>query len=260
MKCAIATIAIGENHQSAYETIFKPSVQRYADRHGYDLIVFPDYIGDDKYRDLRFVTFMKMLLPYSEAIRGYDKVMVLDVDILVNAKTPPFHTIDTGGKIGVVDEWCQPSREERVKFQIINGLETSAREYYALADFRLESEILINSGVFICTPRVHGAFFRDIVGRHIEMQGRHPRGLHFEQAMFGYELQTNDLAHLLPGAWNRLWPHHRRTAKWNAPDRAADVAQRWSDLKRFREVFDTSYLLHMTGGQDHDLAFMSRNR
>jgi hypothetical protein len=39
MKCAIATVAIGEDHQSAYAAIFKPSVQRYVARHQYDLIV-----------------------------------------------------------------------------------------------------------------------------------------------------------------------------------------------------------------------------
>ena len=259
MKCAIATVAIGENHQSAYAAIFKPSVERYVARHGYDLVVFNDYIGGDHHRDPSLISFMKMLVPYHEAVRSYDLLMVLDVDILISAKTPPFHALDLGAKIGVVDEWCQPSREERVKFQAINGLETSTREYYRLAGFALESEILINSGMFICAPRVHGAFFRDIVARHTETQRGHPRGAHFEQAMFGYELQTNDLAHLLPIAWNRLWPHHRRTAKW-ARRRGPQCRRAMADLKRFREVFDASFLLHMTGGLDHDLAFVSRNR
>lgn len=259
MKCAIATVAIGENYQSSYAAIFRPSVQRYVARYGYDLVVFTDYLGDHQHRDSRLVTFMKMLVPYHEAVQSYDLLMVLDVDILISAKAPPFPMLDIGAKVGVVDEWCQPSREERVKFQVTNGLETRPRDYYRRAGFELESEILINSGVFVCSPRVHGAFFRDVVARHIETQRSHPRGNHFEQAMFGYELQTNDLAHLLPIAWNRLWPHHRLTAKWGAPART-DVHERWSDLKRFREVFDASFLLHMTGGLDHDLAFLSRNR
>jgi hypothetical protein len=253
MKCAIATVAIGETYQSSYAAIFKPSVQRYVARYGYDLVVFTDYIGDPTHRDSR-------LVPCHEAVRNYDLLMVLDVDILISGKAPPFHTLDMGAKIGVVDEWCQPSCEERVRFQVTNGLETSPREYYRGAGFELESKILINSGVFVCSPSVHGAFFRDVVARYTVTQRTHPRGVHFEQAMFGYELQTNDLAHLLPIAWNRLWPHHRLTAKWGAPARTDDVVGRWSDLKRFREVFDASFLLHMTGGLDHDLAFLSRNR
>ena len=163
MKCAIATVAIGEDYQSSYTSIFKPSVQRYVDRYKYDLFVFNDYIGDREHRDPHLVTFMKMLVPYHEAVRGHDLLMVLDVDILIGAKAPPFHALDIGSKIGVVDEWCQPTREERVKFQVANGLETSASDYYHLAGFALESEILINSGMFICAPRKHAAFFREIV-------------------------------------------------------------------------------------------------
>jgi hypothetical protein len=78
--------------------------------------------------------------------------------------------------------------------------------------------------------------------------------------MFGYELLRNDLVHLLPVEWNRLWPHHRRTLRWGTPVGNHNVVERWSDLERFREVFDASFLLHMSGGLDHDLAFISRNR
>jgi hypothetical protein len=260
MKCAIASVAIGEDYQSAYATIFKPSVQRYVAKHDYDLIVFTDYIGDHEHRDPRFGTFMKMLVPYHESVRNYDSLMVLDVDILINAEAPPFHALDIGRKIGVVDEWCQPSPEERVKFQVVNGLEGRAREYYRRAGFELESEILINSGMFVCSPHLHGAFFRDIVARHTEAHRSHPLGVHFEQAMFGYELQTNGLANLLPAEWNRLWPQYRRTLNWGQRAEPSNVTERCRDLKRFREVFDASFLLHMTGGLDHDLAFLSRNR
>ena len=132
----------------------------------------------DDLRDPGLISFMKMLVPYHKAVRSHDLLMVLDVDILISAKTPPFHALDLGARIGVVDEWCQPSREERVKFQAINGLEPSPREYYRLAGFAMESEILINSGMFICAPHDHGAFFRDIVARHTETQRGHPRGIH----------------------------------------------------------------------------------
>jgi hypothetical protein len=259
MKCAIATVAIGQDYQSSYAAVFRPSVERYVARHGYDLVLFTDYLGEPRHRDPRLITFMKILAPYHEAVLGYDLLMVLDVDILINARAPPFHALEIGSNIGVVDEWCQPSPEERMNFQMTNGLETSARDYYRLAGFNLESEILINSGMFVCAPVIHSPFFRDIVARYSETQRSHPRGPHFEQAMFGYELKTNGLAHLLPIKWNCIWPHYRRSAKWGAPAQT-DTIERWADVKRFREVFDATYLLHMTGGLDHDLAFLCRNR
>jgi hypothetical protein len=260
MKCAIATVAIGQNHQSAYAAIFRPSVERYVARHGYDLVVFDDYLADPQATGAPVVNFEPLRVPFHERVYGYDRVMVLDVDVLISAKAPPFHTLDLGTKIGVVDEWCQPSREERHKFQLINGLVPTAREYHALGGFAIDSERVINGGMFICVPRVHGVLFRHLVAQHIETQRVSTWGTQFEQAMLSFELQTRDLGQFLPTLWNCLWPHHRRTAKWGAPTATTGARERWDDLKRFREVLDANFVLHMTGGLDHDLAFVSRNR
>jgi hypothetical protein len=78
--------------------------------------------------------------------------------------------------------------------------------------------------------------------------------------MLSFELQTRGLAQFLPTSWNCLWPHHRRTAKWGAPAPTTGARERWDDLKRFRQVLDANFLVHMTGGLDHDLAFVSRDR
>lgn len=259
MICAIATLAIGENHQSAYEAIFKPSVERYVARHGYDLIVFDENIGEYEQRDPSLFSLMKLLAPCHPDVQGYDLLMVLDVDVLISSAAPPFHLLDLDGKIGVVDEWCQPSQQERLSFQQINGLERSARKYHHLAGFELESDVLINSGMFICQPRRHRQFFHDIFEHHKDRQRGHPRGIHFEQAMFSYELQVNGLAHLLPTAWNCLWSCHRRTQKWGPVRQPYDATERHADLRQFRKVLGENYLVHMTGGLDHDLAFVSRN-
>jgi hypothetical protein len=260
MKCAIATVAIGENHQSAYAAIFKPSVERYVAQQGYDLVVFDDYLADPEDIGAPEISFEPLRVPFHERVRSYDRLLVLDVDVLISPKAPPFHELDLGAKIGVVDEWCQPSREERQRFQIANGLVPTARGYHARCGFAIDSESVINGGMFICAPRVHGALFRHLVAQHIETQRGHPLGAQFEQAMLSFELQTRGLAQFLPTSWNCLWPQHRRTAKWGPPRPNAGVRERWDDLKRFREVLDANFLVHMTGGLDHDLAFVSRNR
>jgi hypothetical protein len=258
MKCAVATLAIGEDFLSSYARIFRPSAERYVARHGYDLIVINDYFDGPLFRDPRLINFQKMLLPCHEALRQYDLLMVLDADILITPSAAPFHALEIGSAIGVVDEWSQPSREKRRTFQSVNGFETTASAYYRLAGIASDSEIVINGGMFICSPPRHGPFFRDIVARHSGTQRTHPRA-HFQQAMFSHELLTNRLAHLLPPTWNRLWPLHRPMIRWGSRS-PGDVAGRLSDLKRFREVFDTTFLLHMAGGLDHDLAFLCRNR
>jgi len=258
MRYAIATVALGENHQSAYASIFRPSVERYVARHGYDLVVLQESLrGLD---EQPVIPFEPLRVPFHERFRDYDRVMVLDVDVLISAGAPPFHTLDLGERIGVVDEWCQPTREQRREFQRINGLPLTASDYHAKAGFALDSESVINVGMFICSPRLHGEFFREVVLRYAEMQRGHPWGAQFEQAMLSFEFQTRGLAQFLPTAWNCLWPQHRRTMTWGGPAPNTSARERLAELQRFRAVLDANFLVHLTGGLDHDLAFVSRNR
>jgi hypothetical protein len=258
MRYAIATVALGENHQSAYAAIFRPSVERYVARHGYDLVVLEESLREPDEEPV--ISFEPLRVPFHKRLRDYDRVMVLDVDVLISAGAPPFHTLDLGEQIGVVDEWCQPTREERLEFQRVNGLPLTASAYHAMGGFALDSDCLINGGMFICSPRLHGALFRDLVFKYAEIQRRHPWGLQFEQAMLSFELQTRGIAQFLPTAWNCLWPQHRRTMIWGGPALNTSARERWADLRRLHNVLDTNFLVHMTGGLDHDLAFVSRNR
>src|SRR5262249_18101933 len=84
MTDAIATVVIGTTYRQAYERIFRPSVQLYAARHGYELLLLDDYSGDEAFRAPDFISFMKMLLPYHPAAQHFHRLMVLDADILIH--------------------------------------------------------------------------------------------------------------------------------------------------------------------------------
>ncbi|MCW5718038.1 MAG: hypothetical protein KIS68_09445 [Bauldia sp.] len=259
MKCAIATVAIGENHRSAYAAVFRPSVERYAMRHGHDLVVFEDSLSrEPDRRDLAM--FEKLRVPFDERVAGFDRVMVLDVDVIVSARAPPLDSLDLRGRIGIVDEWCQPSEAGHRAFQELNGLPVSASDYHALAGFTIDTGRVLNSGMFVFSPAQHGPLFRELVAVHAEAHRNHPRGPHYEQSMLSYELQRRGLAELVPTAWNCLWPLHRRSPRWGPPDPGLGAAERWADLRHFRGVVDANFFVHMAGGLDHDLAYLSRHR
>src|SRR5690606_23957603 len=137
-------------------------------------------------------------VPFDGRVSRYDHVMVLDVDVLVSAVAPPFHTLGLGGTIGIVDDWCQPSVAELERGQAENGLVSSARAYHALAGFEIDTPSVLNSGMFIVSPSLHNAFFRGLVDDHAELHARHPIGPHFEQAALSFELQRRELAAILP--------------------------------------------------------------
>ncbi len=155
MKAAIATVVIGESYRRHYAQIFQPSVQRYAKRHGYDLLLFDQYLCAPELRHSSTVDFTKLLIPVQPAVQAYERLMVLDADILIHRDTLPFDALELDTGIGIVDEWSQPTPAERVAYQQALGLETRPRDYYALAGFTLETNVVLNGGMFICSPACH---------------------------------------------------------------------------------------------------------
>jgi hypothetical protein len=113
---------------------------------------------------------------------------------------------------------------------------------------------MVNSGMFLCCPARHADFFRDVTQRRFAARQNYPPDFHhYEQAVFGYELQLAGLVRLLPAAWNRLWMLHR-------PTMAPGAAARMACFRHFLAIRDQSFMLHMVGGHDHDFAFAVRNR
>src|SRR5215467_6302438 len=162
MTSAIATVVIGDEYRRHYEKIFMPSVQRYADRFGYELVQIYQPLCPKEWQHPSTITFNKLYIPFQPEMRAFERLMVLDADILVHPSTSPFTDLELDGGIGVVDEWSQPSVEEGIKFQQKHGRETHPEEYYALAGFSVKIGHAVNSGMFICSPRKHGEFFADI--------------------------------------------------------------------------------------------------
>ena len=157
------------------------------------------------------------------------------------------------GGIGVVDEWSQSTPAERATYQQAFGFETTARDYYALAGFTLDTSVVPNSGMFICSPASHRRFYTDLSRQWAASQFNHPRGFHYEQSVFGFALQQAGLQRLLPAAWNRIWPLYRSRE-------TASPAARLRAFRRFTEVYADSFLLHLVSGQDHDFAYLLRDR
>ena len=249
MKIAIFTICIGDTYKQQYESIFKPSVEKYCNKYNYDLHVISDFIGESKYRNKSFISFMKMIVPYTEKAKEYDLIMVLDADILINDNTPPFHTLDFGDKIAVVDEYTQPSYEERLEIQRKNGWEVGADEYYKCCNLIIDTKHMINSGMFICKPSIHEYFFKDLVLNYIDKQYNHPRGFHYEQSVFGYEVQKQNLYFILDNKWNKLWNYYKKSESENGPL-----------FKQFYIFYNDSYFLHMAGHVDYNSAYIFRNK
>lgn len=236
MKVAIFVVCIGSEYKKHYMNIFYPFTVQYCRKHNYDLHVIDCYIGHPEHHQPSCIHMMKWLAPITDLAFRYDRVMVIDADIIINPiLTPPIHTLELDGKIGVVDEFSQPTVEKRLEIQRKNKWELTATEYYKTNGFDIDTKMLFNSGMCICEPKIHFPVFQEIASYMEAQMGF----VQFEQRIFGYVLQKNNIYKVLPNEWNTLW--------FFARDKGGK--------QELKDVAKSKYLLHMTSGIDHDLVY-----
>jgi hypothetical protein len=242
MKYAVVTIAIGKPYIEKYNHHFRKNTEAYCKRNGYDLVLITEYLLPSKYPIYPFVNIMKWTLPYRTELQQYDRIMIVDADILLTPGCIPFHTIELNGKIGVVDEYSQPSPSMRIDIQRACGYETSASEYYKKhTGLTFETTRVLNGGLYICSPAIHGPFFKTIFEANVDGTFTCPgHPYHYEQGMFGYELQTRQMYKLLDNSWNCILPilaHPTHIGQRNKLDYA-------------KELYSTCNAIHFCGGED----------
>lgn len=204
MKVGLVTLVVGDRYYAEYARYFQPSQRAYADAVGYDHIVLRELLGPVK--NLEMVSLCKQLICSEPWAAQYDYLVVVDADVLINPHAPPIHLACAGTeKIGMVNEYDQPSRAQRIAFQAANGWETEGKTYYELSGFDFDSEKVYNGGLFVFQPRLHADFTTDIYLRHCLPQMGHPRGIHYEQSAVNMEYQKANMIFELPHVWNALW-------------------------------------------------------
>jgi hypothetical protein len=244
MKYAIVTVAIGDSYIEKYNQHFRKGTEAYCKKYGYDFVLITEYLLPSKYPIYPFVNIMKWTLPYKAELQQYDKIMILDADILLTPGCIPFHTIELNGKIGVVDEYSQPTPSMRIDIQRAYKYETNAPEYYERCiGFKFETTRVFNGGLYICSPAKHGSFFKSIFEEHVDGTFTCPgHPFHYEQAMFSYQLQTRNMYELLDNSWNCIFPilsHSIHIGQQNKLDYA-------------KQLYSTSNAIHFCGGQNWD--------
>lgn len=89
---ALVTVACGPRgpkYQAAWKNVFSRSWRPYAERHGYDVILIDDYIDPTSRATERPPHWQKCLILEHPDVQGYDHVVWLDVDIMINFHQAP---------------------------------------------------------------------------------------------------------------------------------------------------------------------------
>lgn len=253
VKVCLVAVAIGQKYLEEYARLFMPSHKNYAKKCGYDFRVVDDFL-DKKHTGYKTISLNKILVcsePWSEE---YDFIIFVDADILINIRAPPIHTcMDFGDKIGIVDEYEQTDADTVADIQKRLNWGATASEYYAKADFTINTNKMLNTGVLVFQPRKHRLFLESIYAKYIDIAVNHIREFHFEQAMIGYELQTQNKFVVLPKQFNSVWIIQKVMNNFNgkkAPFSNGRFIR--SKLINISEYFKRSYFMHLAAHQNFE--------
>jgi len=208
-KILLVTIAIGDKYLHQYNTIFRKNHEMYAKKHDYDFKVITDFL-DKSLCHADAITFNKILVCSQSWSNDYEFIIVIDADILINMNSPAIHTsMDFDTKIGIVNEYSQPTNEMRIEIQRMMGWEPDAKGYYKLAQLDIDTKMVFNTGVMVFQPKIHRGFLDKIYNKYARNSINHPRRYHYEQSCIGYELQVHQKYKIMDNKWNTIWPLYK---------------------------------------------------
>jgi len=86
---AIVTLAIGQKHRDLWSRYCQLSWQKYADKHGYDVIVIDENLDKSPLAVARAPAWQKCLILSDKRAERYRQIVLLDCDIIINAAIAP---------------------------------------------------------------------------------------------------------------------------------------------------------------------------
>ncbi len=213
MKKAIVTLAVGEKYEASFNKSCRSLWTKYAEKHQSDLIVFTRPLDTSQKAQSRNVSWQKCLILSSEQIKSYDQVAWVDSDILINPDSPDIFEDVPIEKIGVVDEYSIPSKEEhqqclRLMYQhwssrnITFMEDLTATDYHKNFGLSGEFNSVAQGGVIVFSPAHHRNLMEHIYHAY-EDKGQ--SFWHYEMRPLSYEIQSNKLEHWISPKFNMIW-------------------------------------------------------
>lgn len=232
-KILFVTICLGEKYIRKYKKFLYPSQKSYCERNGYDFSCITQSLSPITHPDA--ISFNKALVFSQSFSYNYDIVVFIDADIFITSYAPPICDIlKDAVNIGMIDEYTQPSRIQRMMLNNKLGWEKSAKEYYAKAGFNINTQHVLNSGVIMACPQFSAQFFKEVYIQYALKSIGHSRGFHFEQSAIGYEVLVKNKLQVIDPKFNALW-----------------AVNKMCDAKlTFSEFCSRNYFIHFAGISD----------
>lgn len=262
MKKALVTLAVGDRYINDWKQFSEPSWRRYAQRHGYELIVFTESLDTSPRAQSRSVAWQKCLILNQPETADFERVVWVDADIVINDAAPDIDVpLD---HIGAVDMWATPSIEfaqlfvdrARARYTSPNPATQfrSAAEYYTTYGLPTGHSQVVQTGVLALSVEHHNDLLLAVYENYEEVPGAEN---HYEMRPLSHEIIASDVGVTwLDWKFNSVLAAHEFAFYPYILDydesRLGQITDRLIPaLSRNREVvnavFDNSWFLHFAG-------------
>ena len=238
----LVTIVIGDDdYFNTYKNLFQKSQIDYANKHGYDYKVVTDFLDDSYKKQNISLYFQKALVCCQSWSMDYDYIIYVDNDVYININSPPIHSYyDFGTKVGVVDEWPQPSEKDKsIIMHYWDKQDKTIKDYYMSAmettsENTTTANFIVNSGVLVFQPEIHKTKMEEYYAEYMP-KAKRKKHLWFEQASLAIYLFDNDMYLLMDPKFNAIW-------NWTRS--ACEIHHLPENIEEF---FHDNFFLHFAG-------------
>lgn len=206
---AIVTLTIGKNHRKNWQSLCKANWQKYADRHGYDIICISNPLDDSERAQKRSPCWQKCLILGEESVQKYDRVVWVDADVLINwANAPCIVEGVAVDKVGAAPEWATPneqlSAEARDRLFETWGItdEKNERATYVKYGILPEFDRIVQDGIMVLSPAHHRSILEKVY-HECEETG------FGEMPWLSYELLKADRVQWIDPRFSTVWNVHK---------------------------------------------------
>lgn len=215
---AIVTLAIGDTYRQNFEQHCRSGWRKYAQKHGYDVIVLDHVLDDSERARKRSPAWQKCLVLALPEVCRYERVVWMDSDILINDEISP--CVCEGvplEKVGAVDAYGTPSPElYRVNLQrkydfwkaqgvpYIDNL--TPQQYYSMYGLAETFDKVVQTGVLVLSPEHHRHILKHVYDSYEERGGGE---WNYEMRPLSYEFMREQNVHWLDFRFNMPWSYDK---------------------------------------------------
>jgi len=252
MRTAIVTLTLGSPYEAAWNEVCAPTWYAYARRHGYDVIAINRPLDNSHLAASRSPAWQKLLVLGPEISDGYERIVWVDADIVINPHAPAITNGVPVDKIGAVDEWTLEG--SRAFWQYAIDTSTSPRgaelcrrsaispaEWHAAWGLPAQGDHVLQTGVMVLSPLHHRDLLQQIY-RTYRCKGS--AAFHFEMRPTSFEVQKHGLAYWMDKRFNALASFLLLTEHRRSP-----ITTEAAYAAALYKFLGENYFLHLVGAK-----------